>query len=141
MATALPPFSPAGRVQAMLHVEVALAEALAEAGVIPETSVAPIRSAARVERFDLGAIDAEAKLAGNPVIPLVRHLIQAVASQDAAAAGHVHWGATSQDVMDTALVLQMRQAGSEIAAHTVAVVHGKCRTTTAVRVECRASIR
>jgi 3-carboxy-cis,cis-muconate cycloisomerase len=116
MTTPPLPFSPAGRIQAMLDVEAALAEALAEAGVIPGTSVAPIRQAARAERYDLTALGAEAELAGNPVIPLVRHLTQAVAAAHPAAAGHVHWGATSQDVMDTALVLQLRAAGGDIAA-------------------------
>jgi len=100
----------------MLDVEVALAEALSEAGVIPPTSLAPIRNAARAERYDLVALDAEATLAGNPVIPLVRHLTSAVAAEDPTAAGHVHWGATSQDVMDTALVLELREAGAGIAA-------------------------
>ena len=102
------PFSPARRLQAMLDVECALAEALAEASVIPATSVPAIRSAAQAERYDLAALEAEAKQAGNPVIPLVRRLTQLVAEEDRTAAGYVHWGATSQDVMDTALVLQLR---------------------------------
>jgi 3-carboxy-cis,cis-muconate cycloisomerase len=104
------PFSPVRRLQTLLDVEVALAEALAETGVIPAASVAPIRTAARAERYDLAALDAESVEAGNPVIPIVRHLTRLVAAEDPAAAGHVHWGATSQDVMDTALVLQLRTA-------------------------------
>ena len=102
---------PARRVQAMLDVEVALAEALAETGVIPVASVAPIRAAARAERFDLAALTAEADERRQPAHP-------AGAAPDPrrrgrstpAAAGHVHWGATSQDVIDTALVLQLRDA-------------------------------
>jgi 3-carboxy-cis,cis-muconate cycloisomerase len=109
------PFSPTRRVQALLDVEVALAEALAEAGVIPPASVPPIRDAARADRYDLQTLAAEAEHAGNPVIPLVRQLTRLVAAEDATAAGYVHWGATSQDVMDTALVLQMRAAVSVIA--------------------------
>jgi 3-carboxy-cis,cis-muconate cycloisomerase len=104
------PFSPIRRVQAMLDVEVALAEALAEAGVIPASSVPPIRAAASAEHYDLDALAAEAADAGNLLIPLVRQLTRRVAESDAAAAGHVHWGATSQDVIDTALVLQLRLA-------------------------------
>jgi 3-carboxy-cis,cis-muconate cycloisomerase len=104
------PFSIARRVQAMLDVEVALAEAQAETGVIPLSSVAPIRAAARVERFDLEALTADAREAGNLLIPLVKQLTRAVAASDATAAGHVHWGGTSQDVIDTALVLQLRSA-------------------------------
>jgi 3-carboxy-cis,cis-muconate cycloisomerase len=109
-------FTPVRRVQAMLDVEVGLAEALAEAGVIPGSSVAPIRAAARADRYDLTALAAEADDAGNLLIPLVRHLTREVTALDATAAGHVHWGATSQDVIDTALVLQLREAGGDVLA-------------------------
>jgi 3-carboxy-cis,cis-muconate cycloisomerase len=107
-------FASAARVQAMLDVEVALAEALADLGVIPASSVPPIREAARAELYDLHALSEDALGAGNLLIPLVQQLTRRVASIDAAAVGHVHWGATSQDVMDTALVLQLRSAVSEI---------------------------
>jgi 3-carboxy-cis,cis-muconate cycloisomerase len=110
----VPPFSRANSVQALLDVEVALAEALADAGVIPFSSVAPIRAAARAELFDFNALEAEAVAAGNLAIPLARHLTREVAKADPTAAGHVHWGATSQDVIDTALVLQLRSAGALI---------------------------
>lgn len=109
-------FSTAARVQAMLDVEVALAEALADAGVIPIASVAPIRAAARAETYDLAALAVAAERAGNPLIPLVHQLTALVASVDEGAAGHVHWGATSQDVMDTALVLQLRSAVGDVLA-------------------------
>lgn len=108
------PFSAAGRIQAMLDVEAALAEALAEADVIPASSVPPIRDAARAELYDLAKLAAEAASAGNIVIPLVKQFTARVAAVDATAAGHVHWGATSQDVMDTAVVLQLRTAVGEI---------------------------
>jgi 3-carboxy-cis,cis-muconate cycloisomerase len=110
------PFTQASRVQAMLDVEVALAEALAEVGVIPPSSVAPIRAASRAEQYDLASLATEAERAGNPLIPLVQHLTRLVASTDPMAAGHVHWGATSQDAMDTALVLQLRTAVGDIVA-------------------------
>lgn len=100
----------------MLDVEVALAEALAETGVIPASSVAPIRAAARIDDYDLAAITTEAAAAGNLLLPLVRHLTRRVADIDAVAAGHVHWGATSQDVIDTALVLQLRLAVTAVLA-------------------------
>jgi 3-carboxy-cis,cis-muconate cycloisomerase len=108
------PFTPAGHVQAMLDIEAALAEALAEAGVIPAASVPPIRGAARAELYDLAALAEEAARAGNILIPLVKQLTARVAEVDAMAAGHVHWGATSQDVIDTAVVLQLRVAAGEI---------------------------
>ncbi len=104
------PFTTERHVQAMLDVEVALVEALAEAGVVPASSIGPVRAAARVERFDLHALGEEAVEAGNLLIPLVRHLTKAVASIDPVAAGHVHLGATSQDVIDTAMVLELRAA-------------------------------
>ena len=107
-------FTPASRVQAMLDVEVALAEALADAGVIPASSVPPIRAAASAELYDLDALVEDAASAGNILIPLVQQLTRRVAAMDTAAAGHVHWGATSQDVMDTALLLQLRAAVSDI---------------------------
>ena len=107
-------FTPAGHVQAMLDVEVALAEALAKAGVIPASSVPPIRSQAQASQYDLESLASEATSAGNLLIPLVRQLKVRVAAVDATAAGHVHWGATSQDVMDTALLLQLRTAVGEV---------------------------
>ena len=109
-------FTPLSRVQAMLDVEVALAEALAEAAVIPISSVAPIRTAARAEMYDLASLAEESERAGNLLIPLVQQLRMRVAAADPEAAGHVHWGATSQDVMDTALVLQLGTAVGDILA-------------------------
>lgn len=102
--------------QTMLDVEVALAEALAESGVIPAASVAPIRAAARAEYYDVVALEAAAASAGNLLIPLVAALRQRVDGADAVAAGHVHWGATSQDVIDTALVLHLRVAVTAVLA-------------------------
>ena len=107
-------FTPASRVQAMLDVEVALAEALAAVGVIPASSVAPIRAAARGEHYDMAGLAADAERAGNLLIPLVHRMTERVASADPTAAGHVHVGVTSQDVMDTALVLQLRTAVGEV---------------------------
>jgi 3-carboxy-cis,cis-muconate cycloisomerase len=109
-------FTPLSRVQAMLDVEVALAEALAEAAVIPISSVAPIRTAARAELYDLALLAEDSERAGNLLIPLVQQLRIRVAADDPEAAGHVHWGATSQDVMDTALVLQLGTAVGDILA-------------------------
>ena len=76
------PFTRAGHVQALLDVEVALAEALAAAAVIPPTCVPPIRIAAELSRYDLDSLAAEAAVAGNVLIPLVRHLTREVAAQD-----------------------------------------------------------
>lgn len=98
------------RVQAMLDVEAALAEAEATNGIIPREAAAAIRAAAKADLFDIAAIESEAERAGNLAIPMVRQLTSRVASTDADAARYVHWGATSQDVIDTGLVLQLRAA-------------------------------
>lgn len=110
-------FTDAARVQAMLDVEVALAEVEAELGLIPSSAVAPIRNAARAELYDLSALAADAAAAGNLAIPLVRQLTSLVAVDNPDAARHVHVGATSQDVIDTALVLQLRRAVSVVLDH------------------------
>lgn len=98
------------RLQAMLDVEAALAEAEADLGVIPAAVVAPIRAAASVTLYDRAAIAADAARAGNVAIPLVNHLTAHVAATDPGAARYVHWGATSQDILDTGLVLQLGRA-------------------------------
>jgi 3-carboxy-cis,cis-muconate cycloisomerase len=98
------------RLQRMLDFEAALATAEAEAGVIPAKAAAVIAAACRAERFDLGQIAADAVAGGNIAIPLVKALTAEVAKTDREAAGFVHWGATSQDVIDTALVLELRAA-------------------------------
>ncbi len=103
-------FWPRALVAAMLRVELALARALARAGVIPADGADAIAAAARVELYEADAIIAETAIAGTPVIPLVRMLTEHV---EPSARGWVHWGATSQDIVDTAMVLQMR-AGLEL---------------------------
>lgn len=95
------------RLQRLLDVEVALAESAAALGLIPTTAVAAIRACAVADAFDRAAIAREAARDGNLAIPLVRHLTKAVAARDAEAARYVHWGATSQDIIDTGLVLQL----------------------------------
>ena len=110
-------FSGLAQLQAMLDVEAALAEAEADAGVVPASCVAPILAAARAELYDTDRLAAEATEAGNPVIPVVRHLTARVAASDADAARYVHWGATSQDVLDTGLVLQLRAAAPGVIDH------------------------
>jgi 3-carboxy-cis,cis-muconate cycloisomerase len=95
------------RVQRLLDVEAALARAEAAAGVIPESAVAAIEAACRVDRFDLAALAEAMVPAGNLAIPLVKALTAEVKKSDAEAARYVHWGATSQDIIDTAHVLEL----------------------------------
>jgi 3-carboxy-cis,cis-muconate cycloisomerase len=103
-------FCDQGRVQGMLDFEAGLARAEAEAGVIPEQAVAPIEAACDASLYDLSTLGESIVSAGNSAIPLVKMLGQRIAAQDAGAERFVHLGATSQDVMDTGLVLQLRQA-------------------------------
>lgn len=93
--------------QRMLDVEAALAHALAAADVIPATAVAPIVSACTVASLDVDDLVHAAARAGNLAIPLVKQLTAAVKAIDAEAARYVHWGATSQDIIDTGVVLQV----------------------------------
>ncbi|MDQ3204149.1 MAG: lyase family protein, partial [Pseudomonadota bacterium] len=99
-----------GRVQAMLDFEAALARAEARAGLVPQSVVAPIEAACRAEHYDFVALGEVIATAGNSAIPLVKALGKRLAATDAEAERYVHLGATSQDVMDTGLVLQIRQA-------------------------------
>jgi 3-carboxy-cis,cis-muconate cycloisomerase len=109
-------FSDHGRVQAMLDFEAALARAEARAGVVSTADAAAIGAQCRAELFDVDALAAAAAQAGNSAIPLVRQLTLLVAARDAEAARYVHWGATSQDAMDTGLVLQLVSALTAIDA-------------------------
>ena len=94
----------------MLDFEAALARAEADAGVIPTKVAGPIAAACKVASFDLAALAEAATRSGNLAIPLVKALTAQVAESDAEAARYVHWGATSQDVIDTALMLTLRKA-------------------------------
>ena len=97
-------------IQAMLDFEAALARAEARLGVISSGASGAIESKCRAELFDLGALGESAAAAGNLAIPLIKQLTALVAQRDKDSARFVHWGATSQDVIDTARVLQLRQA-------------------------------
>jgi 3-carboxy-cis,cis-muconate cycloisomerase len=103
-------FSDSARVQRMLDFEAALARAEAEVGVIPQSATVPIGAKCRAELFDFDTLSQDAAKAGNLAIPLVKQLTALVHKGDAEAARYVHWGATSQDVIDTGLVLQLRDA-------------------------------
>lgn len=103
-------FCDQGRVQAMLDFEAALARAEAWVGLIPSSAVAPIAAACNAGLYDFAALGEAIATAGNSAIPLVKALGKQIASTDAEAERYVHLGATSQDVMDTGLVLQLRQA-------------------------------
>jgi 3-carboxy-cis,cis-muconate cycloisomerase len=93
--------------QAMLDFEAALARAGAREGLLPAEAAETIAAACRAELFDVGQLGRDAAASGNPVVPLLRAL-RTELSEDAAA--HLHRGATSQDVLDTAAMLVARRA-------------------------------
>jgi 3-carboxy-cis,cis-muconate cycloisomerase len=101
-------FSDRGTLQGMLDFETALADAEARIGVIPAAAAQAIKTKCRAELFDVYALSNAAANAGNVAIPLVKALTALVARDNETAARSVHWGATSQDAIDTGLVLQLR---------------------------------
>jgi 3-carboxy-cis,cis-muconate cycloisomerase len=103
-------FTDAARLQGMLDFEAALARALSRAGVIPAPAADAIAARCQAAQFDVEALGRDAARAGNPLIPLALRLTELVAEDDPSAARFVHWGATSQDALDTGLVLQLRRA-------------------------------
>ena len=106
---------------AMLAAESALARAEARVGVIPVDAAEKIAACCEVDRFDSTAIAEEGRRVGNPVEPRVRALVAEAGSE---AGGWVHWGATSQDVLDTAAMLVSRDALDRILAELDAVASG-----------------
>ncbi|WP_394347319.1 3-carboxy-cis,cis-muconate cycloisomerase [Streptomonospora litoralis] len=101
--------------RALLDAEAALARAHARVGLVPAEHAAAITAACVPEAFDADALGAAAAGAGNPVVPLVAELTRRVGGD---AARHIHHGATSQDIMDTAAMLVARRAGGAVAEHT-----------------------
>jgi len=96
--------------QHMLDFEATLARAEAAVGVIPAASVKAIDAACQADKFDMTALADAATRSGNLAIPLVKALTASVAKADPDAARYVHWGATSQDVIDSATMLSLRLA-------------------------------
>jgi 3-carboxy-cis,cis-muconate cycloisomerase len=116
-------FSEAASLQRMLDFEAALARAGASVGLITVAAAEAIGAQCRVENLDTKALAFAAADAGNLAIPLVKQLTRRVELVSPDAAAYVHWGATSQDVIDTALVLQMRDALAEIERSAVELCH------------------
>lgn len=109
-------FSDRSVLGAMLDFESALARAEARLSIIPVHAAAAITEAALPDGFDMQELVRGGLRAGTPAIPLVRMLTEKVHAQDSTAAGFVHWGATSQDVTDTALVLLLAR-GRQVLEH------------------------
>src|ERR1700727_3359155 len=103
-------FSDESVLQAMLEFETALARAESRTGVIPKQAADAITAAARSCNFDISALADAAFRAATPAISLVKMLTDQVRKTDADAARFVHWGATSQDVADSAMSLLLKRA-------------------------------
>ena len=103
-------FSDESVLQAMLDFEAALARAEARAGILPRSAAEAIATAAHAPHFDVAALSRESLRAGTPGIPLVQALTSRVRDTNPEAARFVHWGATSQDVADTALILLLKRS-------------------------------
>lgn len=103
-------FDDAAVVQAMFAFEAALARAQAAEGLLPQGAATAIAGVCNAQLYDIPAIIHAGRRAGSLAIPLVKELTRTVALYDAEAARHVHWGSTSQDVVDTAMVLVTREA-------------------------------
>ncbi|MEB2543763.1 class-II fumarase/aspartase family protein [Burkholderia cenocepacia] len=97
-------FSDYALVQRYIDVEVALAKAEARVGVIPAEAAEVIARESRIERIDFDHMRDETDIVGYPILPLVHQLVAMCGD----AGRYVHWGATTQDIMDTAVALQVR---------------------------------
>jgi 3-carboxy-cis,cis-muconate cycloisomerase len=101
------------------EVEIALAKAEARCGVIPAQAAEEIAKRTDVSTLDFELLRQETDIVGYPILPLVHQMVK----QCGDAGRYVHWGATTQDIMDTAVVLQMR-AGLAIIESDIAALRG-----------------
>jgi len=110
-------FSDRALIQRYIEVEVALARAEARCGVIPAEAAEVIARESRLDRIDFDHMRHETDIVGYPILPLVHQLVEMCGE----AGRYVHWGATTQDIMDTANVLQVRAALDIVEADIVAL--------------------
>jgi 3-carboxy-cis,cis-muconate cycloisomerase len=103
-------FSDRATLRHMLRFEAALARAAAAAGLIPKKHAPVIAAACDAALYDPAPLAEAARRTATLTVPVVKALTAEVAKRDAEAASYVHWGATSQDVLDTAMVLQLGEA-------------------------------
>ena len=99
-------FSDRALISCYVEVEVALARAQARCGVIPAEAAEQIATKSNVASLDFDLLRHETDIVGYPMLPLVHQLVK----QCDDAGRYIHWGATTQDIMDTAVVLQTRDA-------------------------------
>jgi 3-carboxy-cis,cis-muconate cycloisomerase len=112
-------FSDFNLVSRYAEVEVALAKAEARCGVIPSDAADEIAKRTDVSALDFDLLRQETDIVGYPILPLVHQMVK----QCGDAGRYVHWGATTQDIMDTAVILQVR-AGLEIIEADITALRG-----------------
>src|SRR5436309_3385821 len=100
-------FSDENRLAHYLAIETALARVQARLGVIPQEAADEIAQHCRLEEIDLARLKAQTERIGYPVLPVVQQLVELCAD---GLGEYCHWGATTQDITDTATVLQIREA-------------------------------
>jgi 3-carboxy-cis,cis-muconate cycloisomerase len=99
-------FSDLALIQRYIDTEVALAKAEARVGVIPAEAAEVIARESKLDRIDLEHMRHETDIVGYPILPLVHQLVEMCGESGR----YIHWGATTQDIMDTAVALQVRDA-------------------------------
>src|SRR5690606_31406218 len=99
-------FDDAATLRRYAETEVALARVQAGLGIIPQAAADAIAARVDAARLALGVLKAETAIVGYPILPLVRQLARMCGPEGE----YLHWGATTQDIMDTATVLQVRDA-------------------------------
>ena len=117
-------FSERGQVQKWLDVEAALARVQGRLGIIPEDAAAEISGKADADLIDMDVMREEVDRVGYAIMPLV-HRLAALCEGDAGR--YVHWGTTTQDIKDTGVVLQIRDALGLVEADLIAVRDGLAR--------------
>lgn len=112
-------FSDEAYTRALVEVEAALARAEARVGVIPADAATAISETLSKAHIDLGRLQRETDIVGYPVLPLIRQLTEQVPAEFS---GYIHWGATTQDIMDNAMMLQIRSGIRHIKEEIVKLI-------------------
>jgi len=128
-----PLFNDTASVQSILDFEAALARAQARAGIISAPGAAAIAASCRIELFDLQSLARAMPSAGNLAIPFLKQLNAIVGRNSPDALRHVHYGATSQDALDTGLILQLRSAVRTIENEIDSIIRSLIELTTVHR--------
>ncbi|WP_420224049.1 adenylosuccinate lyase [Pigmentiphaga litoralis] len=123
-------FSDETTVQRWLDVEAALARVQARMGIIPKKAAREIDAKARVENIDLAKLKREMDRTSHPIVPLLRAMKDVC---DGEAGEFIHWGATTQDIIDTGTILQIKDALAEIEGHLQETHRNVCKLATRYR--------